>query len=84
MTQTKSSDKPAKAPARDAAGKGELRNEGEGSRSGARHYDEGATRTASDPKKVERLAKEAAKAMDGPEGKKLREAEERGKKADHR
>jgi hypothetical protein len=65
-------------------GEGELRNEGEGSRSAARRYDEAAQRAASDPKEVERLAKEAARALKSPEGKKLREAEARGKKADHR
>jgi hypothetical protein len=63
---------------------GELGNEGEGSRSAARRYDAGATRAASNPKKVEELAKKAAQAIEGPDGKELREAEVRGKKGAHK
>jgi len=61
----------------------ELQNEGEGSRSGARRYDAGAERAASDPKRVEKLAEDAEKALEGDEGSALRQAEERGKKAEH-
>jgi hypothetical protein len=49
----------------------ELQNEGEGSRSAARRYDTGATQAAK-------------KAIEGPEGQKLRDAEARGKKHQHR
>jgi hypothetical protein len=59
-------------------------NEGEGSRSAARRYDAGAQHAASDPKRVEELAKKAETALDGSEGKALREAESRGKNAEHR
>jgi hypothetical protein len=59
-------------------------NEGEGSRSAARRYNEGATRTASDPQHVKEAAEKAKRALDGPEGDALRAAEERGKKHQHR
>jgi hypothetical protein len=58
----------------------ELQNEGEGSRTAARRYDEAATRTASDAKHVKEAADKAKDALDGPEGEELRAAEERGKK----
>jgi len=61
----------------------ELQNEGEGSRSAANRYDEGATHTAADPKHVKEAAEKARRALEGPEGKELREAEERGKKHQH-
>lgn len=61
----------------------ELQNEGEGSRSAARRYDKGAEQTAEDPEHVKKAAEAARKALEGPEGKKLREAEERGKKHEH-
>jgi hypothetical protein len=61
----------------------ELQNEGEGSRTAARRYDEAATRTAADPKHVKEAADKAKKALDGPEGDELRAAEERGKKHQH-
>jgi hypothetical protein len=61
----------------------ELKNEGEGSRSGARRYDAGAERAASDPERVDELADEAKTALEGPEGDALREADERGKKSRH-
>ncbi|MDP9150267.1 MAG: hypothetical protein M3O36_10050 [Myxococcota bacterium] len=61
----------------------ELQNEGEGSRSGARRYDEKAERAAKDGKHVDELAEKAKKALEGPEGDGLREAEERGKRAEH-
>jgi hypothetical protein len=55
-------------------------NEGEGSRSAARSYNAGAVRAASNPKRVEELAKKAKRAVDGSEGKRLRAAEEIGKR----
>ena len=69
--------KAAQAPANDA-------NEGEGSRSAARAYDAHARETARDPIKVQELAAKAARALEGSEGKALREAEARGKRAQHR
>ncbi len=54
------------------------KNEGEGNHTAARVYDEQATRFAKSGK-VEEKAKEARKAVDGPEGKDLRRAEEIGK-----
>ncbi len=61
----------------------ELKNEGEGSRSAAHRYNDGATRTASDPKHVKEAGESAKKALEGPEGDELRAAEERGKKHQH-
>ena len=57
----------------------ELRNEGEGSRTGARRYDAGAERIAKSGR-VEELARKAKKALDGPEGDELKRAEENAKK----
>lgn len=54
-------------------------NEGEGSRSAAREYNRGVQafeRTG----QVESKAREAAKALDGPEAAELRRAEEEGKR----
>jgi hypothetical protein len=62
----------------------ELRNEGEGSRTAARRYDEHVESATRDEKHVEELAKEAEQALEGPEGEPLREAEERGKRHEHR
>lgn len=53
-------------------------NEGEGSRSAARRYNEGVTRTVKEGH-VEELAKKAEDALEGPEGDALRRAEEEGK-----
>jgi hypothetical protein len=53
-------------------------SEGEGSRTAARRYDEGVAETIASGK-VEEAAEEAEKAIDGPEGEALREAEEKGK-----
>jgi hypothetical protein len=64
---------------RDAAGSPSEPNEGEGSRTAARRYDEGAERAASDPKRVEELANKAREALDGPEGQALRKADQEGK-----
>ena len=54
-------------------------NEGEGSRSGARDYDE-RTRAFVKSGAVEKKAKEAEKALDSGEGDSLRRAEEEGKR----
>ncbi len=62
----------------------ELQNEGEGSRTAARRYDQGVEEAGKDQKHVEQLAKEAAEALDGPEGEELRKAEERGKRHEHK
>jgi hypothetical protein len=61
----------------------ELQNEGEGSRSAARRYDGNAERVAANPARVEELANKAKEAIDGPDAQGLRDAEERGKKAQH-
>ena len=53
-------------------------NEGEGSQTGARQYNE-ATRDFVKSGKVKQAAADAAKAVDGPEGKVLRDAEAEGK-----
>jgi len=62
----------------------ELQNEGEGSRSATRRYDKGAEQTAKDASHVKKAAQSAQEALSGPESKELREAEERGKKHQHR
>jgi hypothetical protein len=61
---------------------GEWKNEGEGSRSGAKEYDQAQEKFAKSGK-VEKAAKEAEKAVDGPEGAELRKAEEKGKSHSH-
>ncbi len=61
----------------------EDKNEGEGSRSGARAYDAHATKAAQDPARVKKLADDAKQALEGPEGQKLREADQRGKSHQH-
>lgn len=53
-------------------------NEGEGSRTAARHYAEGVARTV-DSGDVDALADKAKAALEGPEGKELKRAEETGK-----
>jgi len=62
----------------------ELQNEGEGSRTATRRYDQAAEQAAKDPAHVKKAADEAEKALEGPGGKDLRAAEERGKKHEHR
>ncbi len=62
----------------------ELQNEGEGSRTATRRYDQGAEQTAKDPAHVKKAGEAAEKALRGPEGQGLREAEERAKKHQHR
>jgi hypothetical protein len=58
----------------------ELKNEGEGSRTGARRYDAGAEKMAKSGQ-VDGLARRAEKALEGKEGVELKRAEEKGKKA---
>ena len=53
--------------------------EGEGSYSAARRYDEGVQRSVAEGD-TEKLAKEAARALDGPEGAELRKAAQAAKK----
>ena len=60
-----------------------LPNEGEGSRSAARAYDEKVTRAARDAQHMKEAAEKAAKALEGEEAEALREAEEKGKRAEH-
>jgi hypothetical protein len=54
-------------------------NEGEGSRSGARAYDQASEKFAKSGK-VDEKAREARQAIDGPEGKELERAEAEGKR----
>jgi hypothetical protein len=59
------------------------RNEGEGNKTAARHYNEATTEFAKSGK-VEEKAQEARKAVDGQDGDKLRKAEREGlQKARH-
>ena len=53
-------------------------NEGEGSRTAARHYDE-ATREYVESGRVDQAAKEAERAYESEEGDELREAEREGR-----
>lgn len=53
-------------------------NEGEGSRTAARHYAEGVARTV-ESGQVDALADKAKAALDSPDGKELTRAEEAGK-----
>ena len=53
-------------------------NEGEGSRTAARHYADGVKNTV-ESGNVEALADEAKQALNGPEGASLKRAEEFGK-----
>lgn len=53
------------------------KNEGEGSRTAAHHYEAGVKRTVASGK-VDELAEDAKEALDGPEGPSLREAERVG------
>jgi hypothetical protein len=56
------------------ANEGASKNEGEGSRTASRRYDAGVVRSVA-AGDSERLAKEAEKALEGPEGPELRKAE---------
>ncbi|HEX6271628.1 MAG TPA: hypothetical protein VFZ53_01245 [Polyangiaceae bacterium] len=53
--------------------------EGEGSYTATRAYNKHLASALSDKKSIERGAERARKAVDGPEGASLREAEKRGK-----
>ena len=57
-------------------------NEGEGSQTGAREYNE-ATRKFVERGKVGQAAADAARAVSGPEGDELKEAEAEGKRRSH-
>lgn len=62
---------------------GQQRNEGEGNKTAARHYNE-ATKEFVHSGKVDEKAREARKAVDGDEAAKLRKAEREGlQKARH-
>jgi|APTNR8051073442_1049403.scaffolds.fasta_scaffold04187_2 hypothetical protein len=54
--------------------------EGEGSRTAARHYNEGTKEFVKNAD-VEQKAKDAKKAVEGPEGEELRDAEDTGRAA---
>lgn len=55
------------------------RNEGEGSRTAAHHYEAGVKQTIASGQ-VDKLAEKAKEALDGPQGDELRRAEKAGKK----
>lgn len=57
-------------------------NEGEGSRTGARTYNE-RTRRFVDSGKVEESARDAEEALDGPEAESLKDAEDEGRSHSH-
>ncbi len=59
-------------------GFGQNANEGEGSRTAARRYNEGVERTVREGR-VEKAAHEAERAIESDEGEELREAEEEAK-----
>ena len=61
-----------------------LQNEGEGSRSASRRYDEGAEKAARDPKHIAEAAEKAKRELEGPKGTELREADQQGKEHQHR
>ena len=63
----------------DNKGNGAQQNEGEGSRSAARRYNEGVQKTV-ESGQVPQKADEARKATEGPEGDELRRAEEDAKR----
>jgi hypothetical protein len=73
MTEQKRTDEPKQANAEPTQP-----NEGEGSRTAARHYDD-ATEEFIREGKVEPAAQRAREAIEGPEAAELRRAEERGK-----
>ncbi len=58
------------------------KNEGEGNHTAAKQYNDAQKRFAASGK-VEPAAKDAARAVDGPEGPDLRKAEEIGKRHAH-
>jgi hypothetical protein len=70
-----------KTPAQDRAAKPGA-NEGEGSQSGARAYNE-ATKRFAESGKAGPAARDAAKAIEGKEGEALRQAEREGTRHSH-
>ena len=56
------------------------KNEGEGNKTAARHYNEGAQQSAQNPGRTERKAQDAKRAINSPEGEALERAEEIGRK----
>ena len=58
---------------------GKRRNEGEGNRTAAKEYNDAATQHAKSGK-VEREARDAARALDTAEGEELKKAEAEGKR----
>jgi hypothetical protein len=58
------------------------KNEGEGNHTAAKEYNDGQKKFAQSGR-VDQAAKDAAKAVDGPEGDELRKAEEAGKSHAH-
>jgi hypothetical protein len=63
----------------DKPGRGSQQNEGEGNKTAARHYNEATTQFAKSGK-VDKAAKEAERAIDGPDKDKLSQAEKEGLK----
>ena len=61
---------------------GGQKNEGEGNKTAAREYNKGTTEFAKSGQ-VEGKAREAKRAVDGPEGEKLRAAEREGQSHSH-
>ncbi len=59
---------------------GGQRNEGEGNRTAAKQYNAHVQHSAENPAEVRRQAEGARRAVDGPEGKELKKAEEAGRK----
>jgi hypothetical protein len=58
------------------------KNEGEGNQTAARQYND-AQKNFAKSGKVDTAAKDAAEALDGPQGRELRDAEELGKRHAH-
>jgi hypothetical protein len=69
-------------PEKSSANKSAGPNEGEGSQTGARQYNE-ATREFVASGKVKKAAADAAQAVGGPEGQSLKNAEDEGKRHSH-
>jgi hypothetical protein len=59
---------------------GGQKNEGEGNKTAARHYNEATQQSAQNPGKTRQDADEAKRAIDSPEGEDLERAEEIGRK----
>jgi hypothetical protein len=83
---TKKQSKKSRTNEENPARKGRARDgqpnvEGEGSYEGTRRYDEGVARTLEE-RDVEQLGRDAAEALQGPEGDALREAERQARERD--